>query len=324
MSSPRVICLGEILFDLLADQPDLPLEEVRSWTAYPGGAPANVACGLVKLGIPSAFIGCVGQDPSGKELVSVLEDEGVNIAGIQRHPIAPTRKVYVTRTASGERNFAGFGDTSTEEFADVYLDADKLPESLFIEADFLVTGTLELAYPESRKAIYRALELAQKHQVQVLIDINWREVFWLNLEASRPLILDILKQGKIIKCSQEDGQWLFNTANPLEICQYLPDYPGVLVTAGEQGCTFRLGDYLDHLDVFPVNSVDATGAGDSFVAGFLHQCCQYGDEIFQDQSLGKKAVIYASAAGALTTIKPGAIAAQPTAQEVESFLQKNY
>ncbi len=100
MSNPRVLCLGEILFDCLADQLGLKLEEVKSWTPYPGGAPANVACALVKLGTPTAFIGAVGEDEPGNALVKLLEDVGVETTGVQRHPTAPTRQVYVTRDLS--------------------------------------------------------------------------------------------------------------------------------------------------------------------------------------------------------------------------------
>jgi fructokinase len=101
MDNPRVLCLGEILFDCLADQLGLPLEQVQSWTPYPGGAPANVATALVKLGIPSGFIGCVGKDKSGDVLVNILHTSEVDITGVQRHPTAPSRAVYVVRSASG-------------------------------------------------------------------------------------------------------------------------------------------------------------------------------------------------------------------------------
>jgi fructokinase len=83
-----------------------------------------------------------------------------------------------------------------------------------------------------------------------------------------------------------------------------------------------LGNHAGHLPVFPVDVIDTTGAGDSFVAGFLHRCCQQGERIFQDAEAAREAVSYASAVGALTTTKPGAIAAQPTAAVVESFLKE--
>ena len=97
-TSTQIICLGEILFDCLADPMGKELSEVTSWTEYPGGAPANVACALSKLGDASAFIGCVGQDKAGGQLISVLEENGVDVAGVQRATSAPTRKVYVTRS----------------------------------------------------------------------------------------------------------------------------------------------------------------------------------------------------------------------------------
>lgn len=320
MTSPVVLCLGEILFDLIADQLGRELAEVESWTPYPGGAPANVACALVKLGTAAGFIGCVGQDETGDELVALLETIGVDITGVQRHPTAPTRQVYVTRSLSGDRNFAGFGETPTTEFADTRLESKQLPEALFANADYLVTGTLELAYPQSQQAIFRAIALAKQHQVKVFIDINWRPVFWQNLEEAVPAIEKVLAQADLIKCSDDEAQLFFKTDNPVEIAQKL-GVRGVLVTAGERGCTYSLGDYSGEIPAFKIEVVETTGAGDSFVAGFLHQCAKEGEKIFQSPEAAKNAVNYASVVGALTTTKPGAIAAQPTAQEVEAFLR---
>ncbi|NJM88056.1 MAG: carbohydrate kinase [Hydrococcus sp. RU_2_2] len=317
-----IICLGEILFDCLADQSGRELERVESWTPYPGGAPANVACALVKLGTPAGFIGCIGQDTVGDELVALLNTIGVDTSGVQRHATAPTRQVYVTRSLEGERNFAGFGNISTTEFADTRLDSQKLPEALFTNADYLVIGTLELAYPQSRQAIYRVLELAKQHGVKIFVDINWRPVFWLDLDKAPPLIEEVLQQADLIKCSDDEAQWLFKTENPQEIARRFETVKGVLVTAGAQGCSYSLGDSSGHVSVFEVKVIDTTGAGDSFVAGFLHQCCQQGEAIFQNPEAAKNAVVYASAVGALTTTKPGAIAAQPTAKEVEEFLAR--
>ncbi len=321
MTTPRVLCLGEILFDCLADQLGRELAEVESWTPYPGGAPANVACALVKLGTTAGFIGCVGQDHSGDTLVELLETVGVDTSGVQRHPTAPTRQVYVTRSKEGERNFAGFGDIPTTEFADTCLGAEKLPESLFTDADYLVTGTLELAYPQTRQAIYRAVELAQQHSVKIIVDLNWRPVFWPESDAALPLIEELLQQADLIKFSEEEAQWMFQTDNPVEIAQKLGMSTGVLVSAGDRGCAYSFGDNAGKLPVFAVKVTDTTGAGDSFLAGFLHQLCQHQERnLWQDPEAAREAVIYASAVGALTTTKPGAIAAQPTAEEVRDFL----
>jgi fructokinase len=320
MSNPRVLCLGEILFDCLADQLGLKLEEVKSWTPYPGGAPANVACALVKLGTSAGFIGAVGEDEPGNTLVKLLQEVSVDTTGVQRHPTAPTRQVYVVRDMAGDRTFAGFGEYDTTEFADTRLQAKQLPISLFQEADFLVLGTLELAYPESEKAVYRALELAEQFDLKIVLDVNWRPVFWQDENMARQKIQDTFKRVDFLKLSKEEAEWLFDTADAGAITYRLGSVEGVLVTDGDKGCAYCLGGSEGVLPSFPVKVVDTTGAGDSFLAGFIHQLSQHGIQKLADADTVKRIVTYASGVGALTTIKPGAIASQPTAAEVEAFL----
>ncbi|MFB2894593.1 carbohydrate kinase [Aerosakkonemataceae cyanobacterium BLCC-F50] len=321
MSNTQVLCIGEVLFDCLADQPGKSLGEVDSWTAYPGGAPANVACALVKLGTPAGFIGCVGEDAPGDILVELFQENGVDVTGIQRHPKAPTRQVYVLRSLTGDREFAGFGNLDTGDFADTKLRLSQLPESLFQGVNFLVSGTLELAYPQSQEAIEKAVQLAKQNHVKVLVDVNWRPVFWPNPDLAPGVILKFLEQADFLKLSDEEAQWLFNTSDPSAIAQRLPHLQGVLVTAGEAGCSYDLAHNSGKLPAFSIDVVDTTGAGDSFVAGFIHQLCQQGIDALTDAETAKNVVIYASAVGAITAMKAGAIAAQPTATEVEEFLR---
>lgn len=321
MTDPRVICIGEILFDCLAAQPGQTLERVTSWSPYPGGATANVACGLVKLGTNAGFIGCVGEDEAGNSLVQLLQAIGVDSSGIQGHPTAPTRQVYVLRSLSGDRSFAGFGGRDASEFADAYLQAEQLPENLFKQADFLVLGTLELAYPVTRKAIARAIELAKQYDVKILVDVNWRPMFWPDPDQAIAIIQDFIKQVDFLKLSEEEAELLFGTLDPGAIATQLNTVKGILITAGEQGCRYWLSQNQGQLPAFAVEVQDTTGAGDSFVAGFIHQLCQQGIDCLRDAETAQGIVNYASAVGALTTMKPGAIAAQPTAAEVEAFLR---
>lgn len=322
MTKPRVLCLGEILFDCLADQPGQSLETVESWTPYPGGAPANVACALAKLGTPAAFIGCVGQDGAGKELLKLLESVGADVTGVQHHPTAPTRQVYVLRSETGDRSFAGFGELPRDRFADAYLSADRLPEDLFVEADFLVLGTLELAYPETRAAVFRALELADRNNVKIVLDINWRPMFWPDEREARPLIDRLWPFVDFVKLTDEEAQMFFETEDAGAIAHRLDSVEGVLVTAGgEKPVSYCLSDNEGRVSPVSVDVRDTTGAGDAFLAGFLHQLCQRGIACLQAPDVAREIVTYACAAGGLTTTKPGAIAAQPTAAEVEMFLR---
>jgi fructokinase len=318
MNVPKVLCIGELLFDYLADQSGQSLDAVKTWTAYPGGAPANVSCALTRLGTPAAYLGCVGRDADGDSLAAVLSTLGVNLDGLQRHPQAPTRIVYVTRTLEGDRHFAGFGSTDTTAFADAQLQASALPETLFEKAQFLVLGTLALAYPHSREAIYRAIELSKTYGLSRLVDLNWRPVFWPDPTEAKPFIHSVLAQADFIKLAQEEAELFFESSDPQAVVNRYPHVQGVFVTAGEQGCHYWLGGIAGYAPAFSVNVVDTTGAGDSFTAGLLHQLCQQPD--LKDPQVVKDIVRYASAVGALTTTQAGAIAAQPTAAKVEAFL----
>ncbi|MBD1841996.1 carbohydrate kinase [Cyanobacteria bacterium FACHB-63] len=317
---PRVICLGEILFDCISNQPGLPLESVTSWTSYPGGAPANVACALTKLGTPSAFVGCMGEDEQGRSLVELLQTIGVDTAGIQTHP-TPTRTVLVLRSETGDRSFVAFGgQRDTTEFADTHLQANHIPTELFQHADYLVIGTLLLAYPESRAAIERALQLSEQFFVKVVLDVNWRPVFWNDQTIAPRMIHELIKRADYLKLAEEEAEWLFETTDPGVIAHRVESLEGVLVTAGEKGCAYCLSQKEGKVPAFSITVEDTTGAGDSFLAGFVHQLCQHQlTEVNQDAD---RIVRYASAAGALTTTRAGAIDAQPTGAEVDAFLQQ--
>ncbi|NES80808.1 MAG: carbohydrate kinase [Moorea sp. SIO2B7] len=321
MSNPRVICLGEILFDCLADQLGRSLPEVESWTPYPGGAPANVACALVKLGTSAGFIGCVGEDKAGHELVTLLESVGVNSTGIQRHSSAPTRQVYVLRSETGDRSFAGFGDYSPDQFADAYLEASQLPSELFVYGEFLVLGTLELAYPQSRLAVFRALGLAEQYDVKVMLDLNWRPMFWQDTSEAKPLIKKLWKYVDFLKLSDEEAKWLFGTTDAGAIAHRLNSVEGVIVTAGAEDVSYCLSENEGKVSPLAVEVEDTTGAGDAFLAAFIDQLCCRGIASLKNPDIAKEMVTYACAVGGLTATKPGAIAAQPTALEVQAFLQ---
>lgn len=318
----QVICLGEILFDCLADDLGKSVSEVNSWTPYPGGAPANVACALVKLGTSSAFVGCVGKDERGHALVELLKATGVTTSGIQYSDRFPTRQVYVTRTQRGDRTFAGFGDRPADAFADAYLQKEYLPPELFLEAEFLVIGTLELAYPQTRAAIFRALELAEAYHLKIVLDVNWRPMFWRDEAEALPLIKELWQYVDFVKLAAEEAQWLFDTTDAGAIAHRLNSVEGVLVSDGDAQVSYCLSDNEGKVKPVVVAAQDTTGAGDAFLAGFIHQICIQGNQKLQDPQIARAIVHYACAVGSLTTTKAGAIAAQPTLEAVDQFLQE--
>ncbi len=306
-----IICLGEVLFDLLANQSGVSSENVTSWTALPGGAPANVACALVKMGDLSKFIGCVGNDDAGAKLAAKLVTEGVELTGLQTHSTAPTRQVQVLRTADGDRIFGGFGDLPTDKFADAQL--SEVPEKLFRDADFLLLGTLALAYPHSAASTWKAVDLAQKHGVKIMVDINWRPTFWTSVEIAIPQIKQLLILADYVKFAREEAELIYDKTSPQSLCQYLPKAKGIFVTDGGNICEYWLDGATGQRSAFAVDTIDTTGAGDAFVAGILHQ-------LGAETKSAAEIVRYAAAAGALTTQQPGAIDSQPTNAEILEFL----
>jgi fructokinase len=320
-----VICLGEVLFDLLAEQSGVSSEQVKSWTPLPGGAPANVACALVKMGDRSRFIGCVGKDEAGQKLAEKLASEGVDLTGLQHHPTAPTRQVQVLRTADGDRIFGGFADASTrgfpthvlhqvgkiptDRFADTQL--SEVPSVLFNGADFLLLGTLALAYPASAGSTWQAVELAQAGGVKIMVDINWRPTFWTSSEVAIPKIQQLLSRADYVKFAREEAQLIYGETSPLALHQYLPHALGIFVTDGGNICEYYLNGKIGQQPAFRVTAIDTTGAGDAFVAGLLHQ-------LGSGVKSGAEIVRYAAA---LTTRKAGAIDAQPTDAQILDFLK---
>ncbi|MEL7353053.1 MAG: carbohydrate kinase [Cyanobacteria bacterium P01_A01_bin.116] len=319
----RAICLGEILIDCFTQQQGVARSEITDWTPLPGGGPANVACGLAKLGDRVDFIGAIGRDHWGDALVKLLEDMGVGHQGVQRRLKAPTRKVYLTNDESGDRTFAGFSESDPTLFADAHLFADALNEDLFTGASFLVLGTLSAAYPDARQSIEKALRLAKYNHVQILIDVNWRPMFWQHPAEAPGIVYDLINQAQFLKVSEAEAEWLFSTRSAATIAQQLPHLSGVLVTAGAKGCDYSLMGNVETLGAFDVDVEETMGAGDAFTAGFVHQLLRQGHSCLQDADIARSIVRYASAVSALTTTRPGAIAALPAPNEVEVFLYLN-
>jgi fructokinase len=311
-----------------------------SWTAFPGGAPANVATALCKLGTSSAFCGCVGQDSDGDALKTLLKQEGVNVGLMQRSTLYPTRRVMVTRSKTGDREFGAFYDhRNAHEFADTLLrynstatdddDSSQFTrdlDAILSSTKWMVSSTLSLAFEESAKSVTNIVDRGLKGGAKLLVDINWRPVFWPNTSESeaRKSILELAQRAHIVKLTDDEAEWLFgiSAAEALEhpdkvAKEGFPQALGVLVTAGEKGASYSCFGNSAQIEPFDVAVVETTGAGDAFTAGFLHSIIG-GAEMDDPESL-QDTIRFAAAVGALTCTSEGALAAQPTMDQVESF-----
>jgi fructokinase len=214
-----VLCVGEVLYDCIYDVEKMGDPQFDN---YPGGAPANVASALSKFGVSCGFLGSVGNDIDGHQLLGLLQSLGVNTDYCQVLSDAayPTRKVTVARYPDGDRRFAGFwGNLPSESFADVYYSPSsetmtRLGESIQSNVKAVVVGTLGLACESPTKSFMetiRAQVTSAQSKPLLVIDVNWRPVFWTSVDesAARERILDFIGGvADIVKLTDEEAAWL--------------------------------------------------------------------------------------------------------------------
>ena len=338
--APWVLCLGEALVDRLGPLGGDPATaSLSDCDDRLGGAPANVACALARLGTPVGFLGRLGEDDIGASFNELLRDRGVDLRGVQADTVRPSRVVLVRRDATGERVFQGFAGDQGEGFADQGLDCQQLSLSwpaLASAARWLLVGTIPLATPESAETLQWAIEQVDQSDLRLALDVNWRPTFWdpaadpsagpspQALASMAPL----LDRASLIKLAREEAIWVFNSDNPEAISKCLPTHPDVVVTDGGHPVQWCIAGHVGAMDVLPPpRVVDTTGAGDAFTAGLLHQLLALtpsgGAPLVLSAALVEEVIRYAAACGALVCAGAGGIDPQPSAADVEHFLQQS-
>lgn len=324
-----VLCLGEILVDWVCTEVGAELEEAKTFTKAPGGAPANVAVGLARQGISSAFLGRVSTDAFGQWLKKILEDEGIDTTGTVVDDEAQTRMAYVVTMANGDRKLAEFSKVAV---ADARLTPDDLSEKQFAAAQVLHFGSISSIADPAQSATNAAIELATRHQLLRSFDPNVRIGLWPTAERCRNTILSTLKSADLVKINLDELEFLtgsreFEAASKL---RQEHDLPLLIITLDSDGAFFTSPAGHKTVNGFKVQFVEATGAGDGFVsgllAGLLSEINGVADKrnCLRNLSLEKISEIVrsANAIGALACTKAGAIPALPRKDEVKHFLEQ--
>ncbi len=326
MKKTKVVCIGEALVDRIKNKSN------QKFTDYLGGAPANVACALRKLEIDSAFIGRIGNDEYGKKFIKQFKDLEVNINFLQLDDKLPTRIVKVNRNNSGDRYFSGFDTSLNTVFADQALDSNEMTkdmqslEQLLKETKYFVCGTIILSSSISAESIHFLFKIAHKFDVKIIIDLNWREMFWDNeaflsetFKNNRvDLINNFMNYAHIIKLAKEEAILFFKNENPLEISEKMLNRPDVIITDGANPISWFINNVQGTTKV--INSskiVDTTGAGDAFLAGLISQLISF--QYPSNESEIKDYIRFASVCGLITCLGEGAIEQQPDYSKVKEF-----
>jgi fructokinase len=312
----KIVALGEVVSDIYRGE---ALSDVEiGFVARPGGAPANVAVAASRLGSAAAFVGSVGDDLFGDFILRALESEGVETGGVSRQK-APTRTslAFVEIAPDGDREFTFYRSSPA---ADELLSEDNVTEDLIVGASFVNFGSIPLIREPSRSATHRIARLAREHGVPVAFDVNFREHLWEGRESAREAVDPLLDLSTIVKLGDDELEPLLGTADADEAARILLDRGVllVLVSKGPEGAFYATRGFRGEVPTFDIGEVvDATGAGDAFLAATLFHLS---DGPLDDEERVRDATLRGCAAGTLACTAYGAMSALPTLDELERFV----
>ncbi|MDF2644461.1 MAG: fructokinase [Paenibacillus sp.] len=319
MGKTYIVCLGELLIDFVPEVNGQALADVTSFQRAAGGAPANVAAAVAKLGGDARFIGKIGRDPFGHFLVRALDEVGVHTAVVQTDE-AKTGLAFVSLRADGERDFLFFRDPA----ADMLLRADEVQAQWLEDAAVYHFGSVSLIAEPCRTATLDAARRAREFGALVSYDPNVRLALWPSADAARAEILAQLPLADVVKVSEEEVEFLLGvnaTTGAQQLLQLGPKV--IIITLGPGGCRVVTARQDVVIPGMPVAAVDTTGAGDSFVGGMLYQLVSLGAtpativDMLAETGAAQQVFAFANRVGAITTTRRGAIPALPTLAEVQ-------
>jgi len=305
-----VVCFGELLIDFVALESGVTVGEASGFLKAPGGAPANVAVAVARLGHNSAFLGQVGDDPFGHYLAGVLQADHVDVTGLRFSSEARTMLAFVSLASAGERSFVFYRHPS----ADMLIRPEDVALEVINDKRIFHFGSISLISEPNRSAVLSAAQYAHKRGLLISYDPNLRLSLWPDADAARNGMLTGLNYAHIVKVSDEELEFLTGGSDVAPL--WRQEMQIIVVTHGAAGSTVytRIGQH--HVPGFKVDPIDTTGAGDGFVAGLLVGILERPNDYLSKMS---EILCLANAVGALATTKKGAIPALPMRAVVDAF-----
>ncbi len=316
-----VVCMGELLVEFVSTRNNVSLAHAPGFIKAPGGAPANVAVALQRLGLPARFVSKVGDDPFGAYLRESLSGDGLDLRWLLADPAARTTAVFVAVWDDGRKDLCFYRNPG----ADMLMTEAEIDDAVFDGARCFHFGSITFIHEPGAAAQRKALQIARRKGLMISYDPNYRPTLWPDAETAKRVIRSGFGLCHLAKVSEEE--W--------EVASGYPDWErgiqailghGVellVISRGPLGAIATNGDYRIELPACPVNVVETTGAGDGFLAAMITRLLpereRLGSLARVDRDVVRDALAFANAVGALTCTKPGAIPALPTLAEVAAF-----
>ena len=317
MKDIEVVALGELLIDLTQSGQSPqgnPLLE-----ANPGGAPCNVLAMLSKLGHRCAFIGKVGQDAFSSQLEAALRETGIVTGGLRHDSRTHTTLAIVHTLPGGDRDFSFYRSPG----ADMMLTEAELDTALLQGCRIFHFGSLSMTDEPCRTATKRAIALAEQAGALLSFDPNLRPPLWHSPDEAREQILYGLAHCHILKISDNEIQWLSGKKDYDEGIAWLQsrfDIPLILLSMGKDGSrAYQGGLRVEVPAVAMPDTIETTGAGDTFFGAVLHCILENGFQPYSP-SLLTQMLRFANAAAAVITTRKGALRVMPGREEIQRFI----
>ncbi len=314
MPSKRIYCIGELLIDFVAEKQGADLSKATLFTKKAGGAPANVACAISKLGGKSAFIGCVGNDPFGTFLLNTLDAFDVDLSLVQRSQTFTTL-AFVSLAENGERDFVFSRGADRELTYDSSVKVVIKDNMVHLgAATALLGGPLEKAYGHY---LFDAIT----ENAFISFDPNFRADLWKDKEATFiKKSMAYIEKSHLCKFSLEEAQMISKKSSLTEACAVLHNVGAqiIAVTLGSEGTFVSTKNTQQTIPTIPVTPVDTTGAGDAFIGCLLQQISTLPshNHILENDTKLMDMVVNANKAGAITTTGYGAIESLPDERQL--------
>ncbi|HJD32096.1 MAG TPA: carbohydrate kinase [Candidatus Eisenbergiella stercorigallinarum] len=317
MKNFDVVTLGELLIDFTDNGKSAQGNTL--FEANPGGAPCNVLAMLNRLGHPTAFIGKVGKDIFGLKLKAVLEEVGIDTAGLIVDEDARTTLAFVQTFADGDRDFSFYRNPG----ADMLLTADEVDEELVRSGKVFHFGTLSMTHEGVREATKKAVRLAKESGAVISFDPNLRPPLWKSLDDAKEQAAWGFSQCDVLKISDNEIQWFtgeedFDRGIGKLRKEY--DIPLILLSMGKDGSRAYYKDLrVEQAPFLQKETIETTGAGDTFGGCCLHFVLKYGLDGLNEERLSEM-LTFANAAASIVTTRKGALRVMPEPDEVERFI----
>jgi len=305
------LVIGRVGMDLFPDPPGTRTRDAQTMTVGMGGSSANIAAGLVKLGCKAALVTSVSDDAVGWYCEGQLDAYGVDRRHVKRIQGEERTSLAVYETRIEEHQSVIYRNNA----ADFQMTIEDVEAVDFSQYGALITAGTVFAAEPSRSAAFHAFERARAAGLPIIFDVDYRPYSWPSPQVAEEVLSRAGAMSDIVVGNDEElGFMAGDMARGLDKARELAaSTAGIVVyKMGPEGAiTLTQGEEI-RTGIFPVDALKPTGAGDSFMAGFLAG--------LSEGRAMKESVLRGSACASIVVSKPGCAPAMPKTAELEAFL----